>query len=142
MRGQIPATEIIKLEGSNEDQWRLLENGLINKLQISGLVKTEEKEVRIHMTITKVFSPKNNHSELRGSTKCNLGEEISGGINRIYHFANNLINKNCWLFIGTINGEEKKPILIIYYEILKMSFYTQQLVSEKAENFFPGLMLN
>lgn len=140
MKGQIPPTHFIALE-SEESQWRLLTRGLINELKTSGLIEREPgKSVRIRLVIKKIIPPEQRTEK---NTCLTTGlEELSFGLSRSNEFLHDFLGKGAWLFAGYIEGDEKKPIFIVYYATIKLSVYTQQLISEKTENFFPGLMLN
>lgn len=142
MKGQIPVTDIIKLE-SCEDQWRLLDNGIIKELKTSGLIELKDgRTVRIRFTIIKALSPENNYTECRGTVTGNLGTEINNGLSIAISFASTLNNQRSWVLVGIIDGEERKPILIIYYQLMSLSIYTQKLSQEEKVNFFPNVMLN
>ena len=51
MKGKIPVTGVILLE-SDEAQWSLLANGLVNEFRMSGVVEIEPgRRVRVRMII-------------------------------------------------------------------------------------------
>ena len=133
-KGKLPLTEKMILE-SNESQWRLLINGLINELPTSALIEMEpEKKVRVKLIIENILPPE----RIRTTDTCNVTTniaEFSPGMARMHEFLNNYIGKNTWLFIGYIDGENKAPILITYYVLIDIFIYTQKLESEERKDF-------
>lgn len=137
MKGKFPVTKIIKLT-SNTDQWELVEKRLINELPCSGLVeRSEDSTVKIQVVITDVASPKRNRWQ--GNTKVSgaKSQELNHGIERIKNFFDDLYNQNIWILAGYIDGDNKTPILILYYEIFEISVYTIKFKEESYADFLP-----
>lgn len=142
MKGPIPLTGMMILE-SEESQWRLLTRKIINQINVSALIeRSPGHTVRIRLVITKIIPPE----DLRGSNNCkaetNLGAKVTNGMARSKEFLNDLFDKQMWLLMGYIEGEEKKPILITHYDLEKISLksftiYSQKLNSEEIANFLP-----
>lgn len=135
MKGKIPLTEKMILE-SNESQWRLLTQGLINELKTSALIQLEpDRKVRIKLVIDKIAPPENTKRYGSFETTSSFSEEVSKGLARQSEFLHDFLNKNIWIFMGYIDGEEKTPILITYYTIIDMFIYTQKLATENVKDF-------
>lgn len=142
MKGKIPKTNLLVLE-SNEDQWRLLTKGLINELKITALIEKESfVKVRIKLVITNIIPPEMRKIESECHIKTNLGEDIAIGLSRSKEFLNSFLAKTEWLFLGYIDGEEKVPIIITYFQQIDIAVYTQKLKNEKISDFFPKHSLN
>lgn len=71
-----------------------------------------------------------------------MSKKISNALSRADEFFANLIRKEMWILTGFIEGEEKKPILIIHYATINISIYTQKLERETLENFSRLASLN
>lgn len=141
-RGKLPKTEKLILE-SEESQWRMLSRGLINELRTTALVERgPEQTVRVHLVIETIIPPENNREENKCNVKSNMDKKISSGLARTKEFTNDWLSKSMWMFIGYIDGEEKTPILITYYESIKTFIYTQRLVDESQNTFSPFPSLN
>lgn len=139
MKGKLSPTSEIKLE-SNEDQWRLLVNGIINNLQTSGIVEINpEHRVRVGLNINTIIPPEHSRTSVQSKIKTNLKQSVSSGIERITEFVSNKIEEKKWIFIGTINGANEIPIVIVYYKIINIFIYSQQLNTETRKEFFPSL---
>jgi hypothetical protein len=142
MKGQLPKTGRITLE-STEPEWRLITNNIINEIQTSGLIeRSPGDKVRIKLIINKIIPPET----VVGSSICRVESNIETGMElgftRTRKFLNDFIGQRIWIFMGHIVGEEKKPILIIYYEVIKVCIYTQKLINEEAKTFFQYPSLN
>lgn len=135
MKGEIPTTNTLILE-SIEDQWRLLSNGLINKLATTALItRSENKTVRIKIIMTEVYPPEIMGSDAHCITKTNLEESIRNGLSRINEFVIKLINEKRWIFIGYIDGDTKVPIIIMYYPFINLAVYSLKLSDETIQSF-------
>ncbi len=142
MKGQLPPTGKMILE-SEESQWRMLVRGLINELITSAIIERPgETKVRIRLIITEIMAPENKLEKTRCVTLSNLQQEMANGLSRISEYVVNLTESNKWIFIGRIEGEEKKPIIIAYYPVLQMTVYSQKLAGESVNNFSPFTSLN
>ncbi len=141
MKGKIALTGKMRLE-SNEQQWQLLLNGLIDKIETSALIEQEDKTIRIRIVITDIKPPEHRqvHTDCRVQT--NIGADVSKGIARISTYLNQMIEQNAWLFIAHILGTEQVPIIIIYYPLLNIFLYSQKKKNEEKENFLPIFMQN
>lgn len=141
-RGKLPKTEKLILE-SEESQWRMLSRGLINELRTTALVERDPGQtVRVHLVIETIIPPENNREINKCNVESNMDKKISSGFARTKEFTNDWLSKSMWMFIGYIDGEEKTSILIIYYESIKVFFYTQKLVEESQNTFSPFASLN
>lgn len=139
MKGKLPPTAEMILE-SNEDQWRLLVNGLINDLQTSAIVHiTPERQVRVKMNIKTIIPPEHSQTLIQGKVNTNLEKAVSNGIERIFNFFSNKIEEKKWIFVGTIKGESEIPVVIIYYQIVNIFIYSQKLKNETGQEFIPSL---
>ena len=137
MKGQIPVTYFMILE-SEEAQWSLLTKGIINELKTSGLIEVESgRKIRIRLVIERIISPENVITENSCYTESNFNKEIATGISRSKEFLVDFLDKKTWMFLGYIEGEEKKPILITYYQSINITIYTQKLKEEERQKFFP-----
>lgn len=132
---QLPKTEKLILD-SNEEQWILLANGLIPELRTSALVEVSpERKVKVKIVLQKAFSPKH----IRSSSQIRyhdggLGKQIDSGLTRTKSFLADFFDKEMWLLIGYIDGQNKGPILITHYPSFG-SIYTQKLTGETNESF-------
>lgn len=145
LKGKIPSSELIVLESSKE-QWEIFSKGLINKLETTGLIKINERKIRININILKVYPPHMN--DLTTTTSLNYtnsNKEYSEGMRRSLEFFSNLLHKYTWIIIGHIKGENNVPILITHYGNINMSVYAIQLADQDVNNFFndfPKIVLN
>lgn len=135
MKGKLPVTGIILLE-SDEVQWSMLANGLINEFHMSGVVEIEPgRRVRIRMLIKEVLAPDMLRSQNKCITQSNLGEEVAGGINRINEHVTNFLSSKQWIMIGEIEAENPMPVIIIHYCLIEKSFYAQKTKDESMKKF-------
>ncbi len=142
MTGKIPVTAKMVLE-SEESQWRLLINGLINELNTTAIIeRAPGSRVRIQIVIKTIIPPENLYGKNKCQISSNLEKELSNGLARSYEFFDDFLRKSTWLFVGLINGKETSPILITYYAVINIFIYTQKLKEEEKENFFPSAGLN
>lgn len=146
MKGSIPLTELIILE-SKANEWRMLSNNLTEELKTSGLIKLGSGNmVRINLIFTKIIPPEN----LNGKTSCRVSinmtghvvANLAGGLAKSREFINNFLNKSTWIFLGYIEGTNKLPILVIYYESIDLAVYTVQLKKQKNKFIFSTDQLN
>jgi hypothetical protein len=134
---KLPISKEIFLE-SNSDQWRLFFRKLINNLYFFGIISIDDsRKVRISISIERVLPPELSRSETKCKTETDMGQDVSIGISRITEFLNDHLAKDCWLLFGHIQGENKIPILIMYYESINLAIYTQKLTTETLTNFVP-----
>ncbi|MEI7765641.1 MAG: hypothetical protein WCI93_03610 [bacterium] len=136
MKGKLAPTGLIVLE-TDESHWLMLITGFLTSIKMSGVIERDDSRVRIKLVVTHIFSPEMirvNHSTL---TKTTLGDDIARGISRSNNFLSEYLDKDAWIFIGYIDGEEKVPILITHYKSINLTIYAQKLVSENK--FFPEL---
>ncbi|MDD3285295.1 MAG: hypothetical protein PHG95_01505 [Patescibacteria group bacterium] len=139
MKGKLPQTAEMILE-SNEDQWYLLVNGLINTLKTSAIIQiSSERKARIQLVIHTAIPPESLDTYVENIVETSLEKSISSGINRISDFIANKLEKNKWIFVGEIIGENNIPIVIVYYQTINLFVYSQKLAKEKNKKFFPGL---
>lgn len=135
MKGKLPVTGFIKLE-SNEAQWLMLTKKLINDLSFTALIEKESNSmVRVKLRIVDIYSPDMMMYKCTNSLYSNLSNAVSIGMSRMAEFVDNHLTKNSWLFMGYIDGEERKPILIIFYQSINLAVYSLKL--ETDEKFFP-----
>lgn len=141
MRGKIPITERIILE-SEESQWRLLDRRIIKQLKTTGLIELpSKKKIRIKLILTEIIAPENIQRKTNCLIEGNVEKSINLGLARITEFISNFLEEGKWIFIGLIDGENKLPIIIAYYPILKIFIYTQKTKHESLKTFsdFPSL---
>ncbi len=139
MKGKIPVTGNIQLE-TGEEHWTLLVRGLINELQISGIIEIEpNKRVRIRMIIKEIYPPERLSVKNICFTGGSFDAAASGGLNRINEHLSNFLESKKWVMIGEIQGEVNVPIVLVHYCLIEMSFYAQKTKSESAQNFFPTM---
>jgi len=139
MKGKLPVTQMIKLE-SDESKWMMLVRGLINELKTTALIEKDPGvEVRIRLVIDQIIPPEHMRGKNICRTETNLGENVAIGLSRSREFFSNFLDKTTWLFLGYIEGEEKAPILITYYQSIEITIYTQKVKGEEKKEFFPGL---
>jgi hypothetical protein len=140
-KGKLPITKRIKL-ASNVEQWILIENELIKELPCSAMIdRGEDSTVKIQLMITAVKSPKKhgwNSSVEIGGTK-NL--KMKNGLERIQEFFTDLLHQDIWILTGYIDGSNRVPILILYYEIFETSVYTIKFEKESYADFLPDGVL-
>lgn len=137
MKGKLPITQMMTLE-SEESQWWLLIRNLINDLKTSALVEIEPgRKVRIQLVIDQIIPPEYTKTKNQCMTQTNLGEKAAIGISKSKEFLSDFLDKTTWIFMGYIDGDEKTPILIVYYQSINITIYTQKLKGETNENFFP-----
>ncbi len=138
MKGKIPPTEIIILE-SSKDQWNLFAKGLIKSLTSDAIIqRSETSTVKIKIDFTFVSPPNTVHS----STQTNLisstfSKNEAEGLRRAKEFFENFIDKKTWIIGGLISGENKTPIIIMYYENINIAVYAIKLTHEEISAFFP-----
>ena len=142
MKGQIPSTGIMTLK-SEEYRWRALASGIIQELKTSGVIELlPEKKVKIDLLITTIIPPELAQVSCLSKIDSNFDINTSRGLNRTRQFLYNHIDKKVWIFMGHIIGNEKKPIYIVFYEVLNMFIYAQKLIEEDAVTFFQDINLN
>lgn len=142
MKGQLPITQMIILE-SNESQWRLLTQGLIKELKITGIIEKEPNmKVRVNLVINTIFPPERSFIDKTFNIETNLGEAYTKSMLRSFDFLNSFLIKTVWFFFGYIDGEEKIPILIMHISTIDKTIYTQKLKEEETKNFFPSISMN
>ncbi len=135
MKGKLPVTEKMVLK-SAEAEWNLLSIGLIRELRTSAIVEiSPNQKVRINLVINNVLSPNQITFRIFCKSTSNLGIEESQGFNRIASFVGNIIEKDNWILFGYIDGENKTPIIIVYYSTLNMFVYTQKTNAEAEKDF-------
>lgn len=136
-KGKLPITGRIVLE-SNEDQWRLKVNGLINELKISGVIEKEPgMKVRVNITLSEIISPERLKFTDDMIFQSNLEQVFVGGTYRTFSFLYNFFHKSTWIFLGYIDGNEKIPVMILHIHDIGISIYTQKLKSEQLKIFHP-----
>ncbi len=136
MKGKIQTNGSIVLE-TNEEHWSLLSRGLVNELQITGLVEIEpERQVRIRIKITEAYSPEQTMSRGVCVTEGSFDAATSGGISRINEHLINYLNSKKWIMIGETQGEKSTPVIIIHYCLINLSFYAHKVEEESNQNFF------
>jgi len=142
MKGKIPVTSMITLE-SEKAQWQILIKGLISELKTTALIEIDStKKVRINLIITRIIPPKYLRHKTTCSVESNMGEQVASGVSRTKEFIIDFLDGNSYLFMGFIDGEEKIPILIVHYESINITVYTQKLKTEETKKFFPDHHLN
>jgi len=135
--GKLPQTQFMELM-SNEDQWRLLISGLINEIKTSAIVEKEPgRKVRISLVIDMIIPPEYWKNKTICHVDSNVDKNIVNGISRTREFINDHLSKSAWLFSGYIDGNTKVPIVIIYYQSVNLTVYTQKLSGEDIYNFLP-----
>ncbi len=139
---KIPPTAIMILE-SEETEWRLLIDGLINELKTSAIIELKSnpvRTIRINLSIEDIFPPESCHWEFKSFCNSNTTEEVSNGLCRIQEHLHNTIEKDSWTFVGKINNSAGDvPIIIQYYPVLNLFIYSQKLKSENERIFLPNL---
>lgn len=132
---KLPATEKLTLK-SNEEQWRLLANRLIPELRTFALVEVSPgRTVEIKIVLQKAFYPEQIKNECKIQYHDGgLGKQVDNGMARVKGFLADFFDKEMWLLIGYIDGQNKGPILITHYPSFG-SIYTQKLNSETNETF-------
>ncbi|HZJ41425.1 MAG TPA: hypothetical protein VFD51_00160 [Patescibacteria group bacterium] len=142
MKGKIPLTEKIELE-KNEARWRMLVSGLVNDLQMSGIVDScDGNRVKIQLLIKTIIAPESMRSEYECFTPGNLSQEISSGHSRIFEHLMGKVYGKSWIFFGFITGKVNKPIVINYFPWLDIFIYSQKLNKERESIFAPNHYLN
>lgn len=139
MKGKIPPTGNIKLE-TGEEHWSMLVRGLVNELQISGVLENEpNRRVRIRILIKEIYSPEQLRTKTVCLTRGTFDAASSNGINRINEHVSNLLDSKKWIMFGEIQGEKTVPIVLVHYCLIDMSFYAQKTNEESHQNFFPTM---
>lgn len=135
MKGKLPITGFIKLE-SNEAQWLMFTKQLISELSFTALIEREpNRNVRVRIKIISIYSPDMVKYTSNTSFRSNLENVFSNGMGKIVTFLDNHLAKNSWLFTGYIEGEDKKQILITFYQSINLAVYS--LKQENDDNFYP-----
>lgn len=140
-KGKIKNTGELKLE-SDEQQWQLLLNGLINEIKTSALIELDDKTIRIKLVIREISAPHQRQVHTACRVQGNADEAINQGISRINSYLDQMLERSAWIFIAYINGERKLPVIIAYYPILKLFIYSLKKDSEAKQNFIPTYMQN
>ena len=141
--GKLPNTGLIKLE-MNKSAWAVFADGFnLISLPVTALVELgikEKKEGRINIVIQQIFSPNafENITNVNHDSD-NINPEISLGLVRIANFLSKYVNKNLWLLLGYLDGKNKIPILITYYEAINLMVYTLKTDEDGLRFFDPSL---
>lgn len=131
---KLPVTERLLLE-SVESEWRPLANRFVNELRTSALIELNTgQKIRIKLVINAIIPPEFTKITNDSRTTTNF-EIISNGLTRVNHFFDNCVRKTVWTFFGYIDGENKAPIIIIYFKEVNLFIYTQKLVNEDEKDF-------
>lgn len=139
MKGKIPVIGAIEL-GTGEEHWNLLLRGLVNELQISGVLEIEPgRRVRIRMLIREIYSPEQINAKTTCVTTGTFDSADSNAINRITEHLSNALDSKKWIMFGEIEGSGV-PIIVVHYSLINLSFYTQKTTEESSESFFSGLV--
>lgn len=137
--GKLPETGKITLEKIEEDRWRFLADKGINEIRISAeLERSPGYKVKVNLVIEKIILPGKRSESFNFVFDPIIGIEFSRGVTRLKEFFNDLMNQDCWILIGYIDGKNHGPIIINHYMRLKLSIYTQKLITETkdAKNSF------
>jgi hypothetical protein len=136
MKGKLPVTGFITLE-SDESSWSLVINGLVEEVSTSALVEIGEKKARVKIVLQVIFPPNSIKSSRRVVFSSELGESFAKGNQRTWKFFAEFLDKGSWTFLGYIDGENKVPVLIVYYPQINKAVYSQKLADENNEEFHP-----
>ncbi len=140
--GPLPLTAEIELE-SIPDQWRLLESGVLSDLKISGTVKDNGVTKKIKIVLQKAFSPESFQSKVSlTGLKTNNPELAVEGSSRIFDYVHNKLEASSWLMVGYIEGQNQIPLMLIHYELINTTVYTQKLSSENSSQFLGPFSMN
>ncbi|HPS21680.1 MAG TPA: hypothetical protein PLO44_02645 [Candidatus Paceibacterota bacterium] len=136
MKGKLPVTGFITLE-SDESSWSLLVNKLVEKVLTSALVEIGEKKVRVKIILQVIFPPNSMRIDRKLVFTSQLGEGFAKGNQRTWKFFAEFLDRGSWTFLGYIDGENKVPVLIVYYPQINKAVYSQKLASENDQEFHP-----
>jgi hypothetical protein len=138
VKGKLPSTQLIQLDG-NADQWRLLSNSLVKELSVTGLIELPTKtKARVTISIKKVWSPEDVKRSCIVKTETDFGVNETEGLRRVTEFFSNFADNSAWIMMGTLDGENKIPIIIVYYEVFNIAIYAIKFENEDIRKFFPG----
>lgn len=133
-KGKLPVTERLILE-SGKPEWQPLANRFVKEFKTSAIIKLDsDKKIRINLVINTIIPPEWTKITNSCRTTTNI-EMMSDGLSRVNHFFNDYTRKTVWTFIGYIDGENKAPIIIVYFEEVNIFIYTQKLVNEDKKDF-------
>lgn len=136
-KGKLPISEFIILE-SNANQWTLLKNKLVKEIKFKGYIKiTPEKKVAVNLVILQAIHSSQSPSKTTFSLDTYMSAETALGLKRISEFLNDFLNNHCWLLFGYIDGENRIPVIINYYEEFNFAIYSQKTGKELDNQFFP-----
>jgi len=136
MKGKIPVTGNIELE-TGEEHWSLLVRGLVNELQISGILEIEpNRRVRIRMIIREIYPPEQLRNKNTSITSSTFDSSTSHGLDRVNKKLLSFLDSQKWIMLGEIQGETTIPIIIVHYHVIKTSFYAQKTKEESSKDFF------
>jgi hypothetical protein len=135
MKTKFPITGLIKLE-SDEAQWLMFTKQLIRELSFTALIEKEPNcIVRVKINVISIYSPDMVQYNSTSTFRTNFENAVSNGMIRIVSFLDNHLSKNSWLFMGYIEGQDKKRILITFYQSINLAVYSLKL--ETDDNFSP-----
>lgn len=135
MKGKLPVTELLVLEAKKEE-WQMLSGQSINYQTTALIERFKGIKVRVKLLIRQIYSPNDVRHKTMVRSYGVFNEIVPRGQERLIEFFNNnIINKNLWIFVGLIEGENRVPIIIYYYENLGIYIYTQKLENENEKDW-------
>lgn len=135
MRGKLPVTELLVLEAKKEE-WQMLSGQSINYQTTALIERFKGIKVRVKLLIRKIYSPNDARHTAMVRSHSPFNEIFPKGEERlIAFFHNNILSNNLWILVGLIDGENRVPIMIYYYEGLDIFIYTQKLETENEKDW-------
>ena len=64
---------------------------------------------------------------------------VNKGMARIYRFLNDCMSEKVWIIFAHIDSAKKNQIMILHFENIDLTLYSQKLTSETMANFLPIL---
>ncbi len=135
MKGKLPVTEMLVLETNKED-WQTLSGQSINYQTTALIERFKGINVRVKLLIRQIYSPNDVRHIAMVRSHSPFNEIVPRGEERLIEFFhNNIMNKNLWILVGLIDGKNRVPIIIYYYENLGIYIYTQKLENENEKDW-------
>ncbi|MFA5934096.1 MAG: hypothetical protein WC795_02650 [Candidatus Paceibacterota bacterium] len=136
-KGPIPKEGQITLESCKE-QWRLFANGVLPKFSTKGILQRDDSsQARIEIEVMHVYTPENLNSKTHSQFRSNFDQDTADGLRRAYEFFSNLYSKQMWIISGFVKGENRVPIVVIYYEMFDIAIYARKTNNKSMKEFFP-----
>ena len=139
--GKLPETGMMIIESATGD-WK---NDIIQNpkdFPVTALILDGEKKKRIKLIFETVHMPGSFvFLEVKGAQSFDhpifQTTDVNKGMARIFRFMNNLTSQNVWIIFAHIDSAAKNEMMILHFESINLTIYTQRRVNESKESFLP-----